>query len=276
MATGIDITEAEMNSLTQSILIRYGIDFTCYEPKSLRRRIIRVMNLYDVQSIYDLWVKFLHDSKFIQVFMNGISVGMTSMFRDPVLWKALKKKLAHEFKQKESISIWHAGCSTGEEVYSMGIVLSEIQMQSKTKALATDISESALAEAREGTYHKIKMIENESNYRELAWFHNFSKYHDPVDGGHVKMKPALISHVEFNYHNLITDTYPSGFDMILCRNVMIYFDMVAKRKLLDKFYQALNPGGYFIIGFYDTMGSLIDNEKFVLEDEESRVFKKIG
>src|SRR5882757_8815531 len=95
-----DVSEEEMNSLTQSILIRYGIDFTCYEPKSLRRRIIRVMNLFNVPTIHELWVKFLGDPQFIHVFMNEISVGMTSMFRDPVLWKSLKRRLPEDFKTK--------------------------------------------------------------------------------------------------------------------------------------------------------------------------------
>lgn len=269
-----DVSEEEMNSLTQSILIRYGIDFTCYEPKSLRRRIIRVMNLYSVPSIHELWVKFLGDPQFIHVFMNEISVGMTSMFRDPVLWKSLKKRLPEDFKTKNSLSVWHAGCSTGEEVYSLGILLKETSLHNKSKALATDFNKNAIEEAKSGIYHKIKMIENETNYREFNPTSSFSSYHTS-DSKYATMNPDLIKHTDFKYHNLITDSFPTGFDLILCRNVMIYFDTIAKKKLLGKFYDALNPGGYFIIGFFDALSQFIDTTKFQLVDEEAKIFQKL-
>lgn len=270
-----DISEEEISSLTQSILTRYGIDFTGYEPKSLRRRIIRVLNLFNFTSIHELWIQFLQDAKFIQVFMNEISVGMTSMFRDPILWINLKKRIELEFRNRDSISIWHSGCSTGEEVYSLAILLEEIRIREKAKALATDFNSNALEEARRGVYHKIKMVENENNYRKFNPFHDFTTYY-VSDGKYSTMDPRLISHVDFNYHNLITDPFPSGFDIIFCRNVMIYFDAIAKTKLLAKFHEALNPNGYFIIGFFDTMNYLIGIDKFKLVDEEAKIFQKIG
>ncbi len=268
-----DVTEEEMNSLTQSILTRYGIDFTCYEPKSLRRRIIRVMNLFDLPNIHDLWVKFLRDSQFIQVFMNEVSVGMTSMFRDPILWRKLKTRVKSDFQSKDTLSVWHAGCSTGEEVYSFGIVLKELNLLKKTKALATDFNMNAIAEAQKGEYHKIKMIENETNYREYNPHGDFTSFYTS-DGKYATMNPELISHAKFQYQNLITDEFPTGFDIIFCRNVMIYFDTIAKNRLLTKFHAALNPGGYLIIGFFDTMSHLIDNNSFSVADEEAKIFQK--
>lgn len=274
MAEVVDVTEEEIESLTQSILSRYGVDFTCYEPKSLRRRIVRVLSLFDLTSIHDLWRKILHEAGFIKIFMSEISVGMTSMFRDPVLWKMLKKRLNVEFHSKPSISIWHSGCSTGEEVYTMGIVLRETNLLTKATALCTDINEAALKEAQAGVYHKIKMIENEASYKEYNTFASFSKYFTS-DGKYAHMDLSLIEHAKFQYHNLITDSYPSGFDFIFCRNVMIYFDNAAKLKLLDKFYQSLNPDGYFIIGFFDTMGHLMDESRFKLVDESAKIFQKV-
>lgn len=275
MATAADphVTEEEMNALTQSILTRYGIDFTCYEPKSLRRRIIRVLNHLNLLSIHDLWLRFLRDPEFVHVFMNEISVGMTSMFRDPLLWRKLKRRVPSDYSQKEELTIWHAGCSTGEEVYSMGILLREVNLQHKAKALATDFNKNAIEDAKKGVYHKIKMIENENNYREVSPLHDFSQYYKK-EGMYDTMDPALIGHTSFQYHNLITDTFPKGFDIIFCRNVMIYFDTIAKTKLLDRFYEALNPGGIFIIGFFDTMMLLMDNKKFELVDEGAKIFRK--
>jgi len=264
-----------LNSLTQSILTRYGIDFTCYEPKSLKRRIIRALNLFDFKSVHELWVKLLRDAKFIHSLTNEISVGMTSMFRDPILWKNLRKRISATHRHSPALNIWHAGCSTGEEVYTMGIILKEIHLAGIAKAHCSDINQAAMAEAQGGVYHKIKMIENEANYKEYNVFGDFSKYYVP-DGKHVQMSAELISHASFHYHNLITDPFPKGFDIILCRNVMIYFDNAAKIKLLNKFYESLAPGGLFIIGFFDTMGHLMDNHKFELVDEEAKIFKKVG
>lgn len=269
----VEISDEEMNSLTQSILIRYGIDFTCYEPKSLRRRIIRLLSRLNLNSIHELWLQFLNDSKFVHLFMNEISVGMTSMFRDPILWRKLRAKLSAEFISTSDLSIWHAGCSTGEEVYSMGILISEMQWKGKVKALATDFNRNAIEEAKAGNYHKIKMIENEANHRQLNTFHDFSKYYT-TDGTHIVMNRALIAHASFAYHNLITDAYPQGFDIIFCRNVMIYFDTIAKMKILERFHAALNTNGLLIIGFFDTMTHLIDNQKFELVDEQAKIFRK--
>lgn len=268
-----DVSEAEMNSLTQSILIRYGIDFTCYEPKSLRRRIIRVLNHFNLSSVHELWLQFLRDRNFVFIFMNEISVGMTSMFRDPVLWKTLKTSIAGYGKDKP-LSVWHAGCSTGEEVYSFGIVLKETGFEENARAFASDFNQNALEEAQQGVYHKIKMIENESNYRLYNPFQNFNQYYK-ADGKNAVMEKTLIKHAKFAYHNLITDPFPEGFDIIFCRNVMIYFDAVAKTKILERFHTSLNSGGLLIIGFFDTMNHLIDNQKFELVDGNSKIFKKI-
>lgn len=269
-----DVSDEEVKSLTNSILVRYGIDFTCYEPKSLKRRIVRIINLFNLTSVHELWVKFLRDQQFIHTFMNEISVGMTSMFRDPVLWSSLKRLLA-KYEKGPSLKIWHSGCSTGEEVFSMGILLRELRLQELTAAYCTDINIAAMDEAQRGVYHKIKMIENERNYKEYNLYGDFAKYYVPV-GVNVQMDISLINHATFAYQNLITDNFPSGFDIIFCRNVMIYFDNLAKMKLLEKFYTALNPGGLFIIGFFDTMGHLMDDRHFKLIDERAKIFQKVG
>jgi chemotaxis protein methyltransferase CheR len=270
----IDASDEEVKSLSQSILVRYGIDFTCYEPKSLRRRVVRILSIFHFNSVHELWLKMLKDRDFIYTFMNEISVGMTSMFRDPVLWKSVRAILQNRTSPDE-LSIWHAGCSTGEEVYTMGIVLTETKQKSKAKAFASDINQDALETARKGIYHKIKMVENENNYKQYNPFGNFGQYYTHVhDTRDATMQPALIDHVNFSYHNLINDTAKGSFDIIFCRNVMIYFDNPAKTKLLDKFYEVLKPGGLFIIGFYDSMTHLMDQDKFTELDQGAKIFIK--
>ena len=273
----LEVTDAELQSITQSVLIRYGIDFTCYEPKSLKRRIIRVLNIFELNSTYELWVKLLRDPKFVYTFMNEVSVGMTSMFRDPILWNHLKSRIAESYWDKPIIDIWHAGCSTGEEVFTMAILLKEINFLNKARSIATDFNHNALSVAQQGLYHKIKMIENEANYKSYNQWGEFGKYYQREVNDCV-MDNSLITHVKYSYQNLITEAAPSPslFDTIFCRNVMIYFDTKAKQNLLTKFFSALKPGGLFIIGFFDTMSHLIDSKQFELIDEQAKIFKKVA
>ncbi len=278
MTTGLlEVSDAELQSITQSILLRYGIDFTCYEPKSLKRRIIRVLNNLELSSIHELWVKFLHDPRFVYTFMNEVSVGMTSMFRDPILWKHLKKRMSESYIEKPIIDIWHAGCSTGEEVFTMAILLKEASLLNKARAIATDFNQDALLVAQQGLYHKIKMIENEANYKSYNQWGEFGKYYHR-DVNDCVMDNSLITHVKYSYQNLITEQVPLPrlFDIIFCRNVMIYFDAKAKENLLTKFFFALKPGGLFVIGFFDTMMHLIDSKQFELIDEGAKIFRKVG
>lgn len=270
------ITDEEVSSLTQGILVRYGIDFTCYEPKSLRRRIVRLLNIYAFNSIHELWTKILKDRTFIYVFINEVSVGMTSMFRDPIFWRHLKRLLSKNFTDSPHFRIWHAGCSTGEEVYSMGILLRETRLDARTSSLATDINQQSLEITSRGEYHSLMMAENEKNFKEYNPYGDFSKYYTRLDEKTIKFDVSLASNVKVQYHNLISDGFATTHDLILCRNVMIYFDNDARKKLLHKFYQALNPEGYFVIGFYDTILPMVDQKLFRLIDEEAKIFQKVG
>ena len=267
------ITDDELHSLTHAILRRYDIDFTCYEPTSLKRRISRSISVLRLESIHDLWVKLLRDRSFVYAFIDEISVGLTSMFRDPVLWRSLRSDILETLRNKDRIDVWHAGCSTGEEVYTMSIVLQESGLSGKTHRLATDISEAAMAVARAGEYHELKIAEYERNYLQYNPTGLFQRYHQATDDGN-QMKPALIQQVDFRMHNLITETPPGRFDIIFCRNVMIYFDHKSKVRLLREFHEHLREGGYLIIGFYDALVPLIDKEKYRIADLDAKVFQK--
>jgi chemotaxis protein methyltransferase CheR len=172
------------------------------------------------------------------------------------------------------MSIWHAGCSTGEEVHSMGIVLHETDLSKKANSLATDFNRDAVEKAGKGEYHKIKMIENERNYAEYNRFQSLASYTTPIDAKHVRMQSHLTQRVRYQYHNLVCDPFLEKFDIIFCRNVMIYFDNPTKEKLLQNFYHALNPGGYLIIGFYDVVHAITDKKLFSLVNEEAKIFQK--
>lgn len=268
-----DISDEEINALTQGLQVRYGVDFTCYESKSLKRRFVRLINKFELDSTHALWVKVLKDPAFVQVIMNEISVGMTSMFRDAVMWKKLAQVCKTKFAGQSTIHIWHAGCSTGEEVFSMAILLKQLRLLASAQTLATDFNLNALEEAKAGKYHKIKMIENEVNFKSFAGQGSLSDYYKE-EGVNVQMDKSLNSHVRYQFLNLVTDVYPSGFDIVFCRNVMIYFDNATKKAMLQKFHKILKPNGLFIIGFFDTMMHMIDNELYGTLDEEAKILIK--
>jgi chemotaxis protein methyltransferase CheR len=270
----IQISDEELKSLTDAIFQRHGIDFSCYEPKSLKRRVIRALHIFKLNAIHELWIKILKDRSFIYPFMDEISVGLTSMFRDPILWKAMRGLLKEYFGQR-ALSIWHAGCSTGEEVYTMGIVLKESSFSKPYSALATDISNQAMSFAKRGEYNELKMEEYDKNYQLFNPGSMLRKYYS-IRNGSAFMDTSLIQHVTFEYHNLITDAFTRKHDIIFCRNVMIYFDSQAKLTLFNKFYEALHPGGLFIIGFYDAVLPMVDPNKFRVLDMDAKIFQKVG
>lgn len=268
----ISISDEELKSLTDAIQKRHGIDFSCYEPKSLKRRVVRALHIFKLTAVHELWIRILKEHSFIYPFMDEISVGLTSMFRDPVLWKRLRQYL--QSGESNSLNVWHAGCSTGEEVYTMGIVLRESRFSKPVSVLATDISNSAMATAMKGEYSLLKMEEYEKSYVQYNPTGSLSKYF-ASESGQATMDPGLIKHVTFEHHNLITGDYTRKFDIIFCRNVMIYFDGDAKRKLLQRFYESLNEKGLIIIGFYDAVLPLIDPAKFKVLDMDAKIFQKI-
>jgi chemotaxis protein methyltransferase CheR len=270
----IVISDEELKSLTDAIHKRHGIDFSCYEPKSLKRRVVRTLHIFKLSAVHELWIKILKDHSFIYPFMDEISVGLTSMFRDPVLWKKMRYLLNEGFADKKELSIWHAGCSSGEEAYTMGIVLKESSFNKPVKALATDISNQAIATAKKGEYNIMKIDEYDRNYMHFNPTSTLKKYYAPNHDVAI-MDPGLIRHVTFEHHNLITDPVTKKHDIIFCRNVMIYFDSIAKLRLFDKFHDSLNPGGLFIIGFYDAVLPLVDTAKFRVLDMDAKIFQKI-
>jgi chemotaxis protein methyltransferase CheR len=268
------ITDDELKSLTDAIQKRHGLDFSSYEPQSLRRRITRALHVFSMESIHELWIKILRDHSFIYSFMDEISVGLTAMFRDPILWRKLRSLMRSGFFPDRELSIWHAGCSTGEEVFTMGIVLREASFPLPYKALATDISNQAIQTAMKGHYPLLKMSEYEDNYKEYNPYGNVKRYCQFSDKD-ASMHQDLVRHVEYENHNLISGPFDKKFDIIFCRNVMIYFDNAAKRKLFERFHSSLNDGGLLIIGFYDALLPLVDQTRYQVLDIDTKIFRKI-
>lgn len=269
------ITDEELNSLTSAMITRHGIDFTSYEPKSLKRRIHRALTVFKIHSVHELWMKILREKDFVHLFVNELSVGLTAMFRDPQLWKRLGAIIPELIEKSEKLDVWHAGCSTGEEVYSFNIVLTELGLHGRVSSLATDINTGALDQAKQGQYHSLKLKEYNENYFKYTDGKDYlSRYY--LNGSKVaSMNKDLIKNVKFEKSNLITDKISQQFDIIFCRNVMIYFDSDAKKLVLEKFYKNLRPGGLLIIGFFDALIPIIDKQRFTPYDLKNKIFKRV-
>jgi len=267
-----EISEEELTSLTNAINQRYGIDFTNYEKKSLKRGFARLVSKHKCSSILELWSKIMGNREFFLGTIDDLLVNLTELFRNPEIWVKIKNEILPNYRGKSRIRIWHAGCSTGEEIYTMAIVLKEAGMLEKANISATDLSNQALAQAKRGVYEKLLWKKYLASY--LKYFNRgqLENYFE-VNEDEVIIKEELKQNINFIKQNLVLDPAIPNCDIIFCRNVMIYFDETLKMKLLNKFYDALTDDGYFIIGYYDMLppGS---RELFELYDAETKIYRK--
>jgi len=244
-----EISDEELAALTGAIKNRYGIDFTNYESKSLKRGFTRLMGKNRMDSLLDLWNVILKDKTFFKSCIDDLTVNLTELFRNPEIWNTMGKVLDN-FKGHSEINIWHAGCATGEEVYSMAMVADNKNLLRKTKALGTDISSKALAKAMGAKYPKELLTKYEKSLRKYLPEGNLTDLFD-MDSGEAVVKSKFRSHADFRHHNLVTDTMDRKFEIIFCRNVMIYFDDLLKMKVLESLLNSLTDDGFLVIGYYD-------------------------
>jgi chemotaxis protein methyltransferase CheR len=266
------ISDAELDALMQALKNRYGLDFTNYEKKSLKRSIVRLMMKHKMTSMLELWSRIIKDREFFEKGIDDLLVNLTELFRNPDAWIMIRDVILDHFVSKPRLNVWHAGCSTGEEVYTMAIVLEEKGLLNKTKALATDLSSIALSKAKKGDYSLIILEQYIKPFlkfypkKKMADYFNFNE-------SHATIKPHYQSHVQFKRHNLVHDRVTEKYDIIFCRNVMIYFDDTLKKQVLTLFHDALNEDGFLVIGYYDIMPDS-GKEMFEVKDVRTRIYKK--
>ena len=268
----IEISPEEVLSLTTAIRNRYGLDFTNYEVKSLTRGLIRVISKHQMKSMLDLWSAVLRDKDFFHQCIDDLTVNLTEMFRNPEFWIFLRDKILIEEHFKFPVQVWHAGCATGEEVYSLGILLKEKNWLFKVRQLATDISEQAMDKAKEGRFSNQLLKKYSNSYQTFHPFGKLEKYYTPGEDTW-QINDELRKRVKVQNQNLVTDPPPGKFDIIFCRNVMIYFDDSLKMKVLENFRECLKPGGWLIIGYYDMLPRPA-LEWFHLYDAKTRIYRK--
>ena len=271
----ITVTDEEMRSLSRAVLMRYGIDFTNYEPKSFKRRIAKVIESYGIESINNLWMKILRDPDFIYEFIDGITVGLTELFRNPGFWEELRDETLPSLHHKGTLKVWHAGCSTGEEVFSLGILLRENMYPFNVRAWATDINRQSVENSKNGRFFNTIFEKYDKNYRMFTRKpQGLDAYVRRKEGLNFFLEPGLVSHVNFGLHNLVTDKTKEKFDIIFCRNVLIYFDKTLQERVLRMFNEHLNEGGYLILGYYDSNPNSFGN-LFNVVNPATKTYQKI-
>ncbi len=246
-----EITDEELKALTNAIKIRFGIDFTRYESKSLKRGFARLMGKHNLDSLIDLWSLLLEKRDFFKSCLDDLTVNLTELFRNPEIWTVVEELLLSQ-KHESSINIWHAGCSTGEEVYSMSYIVHKNNLEIKTNLLGTDISKRALEKATIGKYSAVLEKKYQQAFKKFLVNSNLKEMFES-DGRNMQIIKRFQRICSFKNHNLASDTIEDRYNLIFCRNVMIYFDDELKMMVLKKLLSALKPGGFLILGYYDML-----------------------
>ena len=270
-----EIEIAELKKLTELVRDKYRYDFSNYAMSSFKRRIQRILELYRFPSVDALCKKINDEPVFFKEFLSEITVNVTEMFRDPSFWRVLRDQvLPNILLNNNNISIWHAGCSSGEEVFSLAIILREMGLLEKVKIVATDIDTAILEKARSGTYSMKNMELNQKNYIRYQGAHFLEKYYKEENGKAI-MDKSLVANVSFQEHNLVNSHPFSKFDLVLCRNVMIYFNQTLQNNVLKMFHESLFKYGYLIVGSKESLIWCDIANKFIVVNNEEKIYKKI-
>ncbi|WP_291720432.1 CheR family methyltransferase [Bernardetia sp.] len=270
-----EIEIAELRKLTTFIKDKFDYNFKDYAMSSFRRRIKRMLDLYKLQTVDEL-IHILNTKEgFFEEFVSELTVNVTEMFRDPTFWRVLKEHIIPNIMLNHNkISIWHAGCSSGEEIVSMSIVLDEMGILDKAKIVATDIDRSIIAKAKEGRYPLKHMEVNRKNYLRYQGKFSLEKYYTEV-GSEAVINKALLENVSYRKHDLVQGSVFSKFDLVLCRNVMIYFNQTLQNQVLHRLHESLFKYGYLVIGSKESLIWCDIAHKFIVVNNEEKIYKKI-
>lgn len=269
-----ELEEIEMSLLLEGIFRYYGFDFRQYAFASLRRRIwnaIRDEKLISISAFQD---KVLHDPACMERLLIALSVSVTAMFRDPTFYISFRNKVVPMLRTYPFIRIWHAGCATGEEVYSMAILLEEEGLYDRCRIYATDINETALRTAKDGIYPLELMQVYTGNYLKAGGKRSFSEYY-LADANNAIFRHALKKNVVFSPHNLVTDGSFNEFNVILCRNVMIYFNTTLQEQVHKLLYESLIRWGFLCLGRKETLKYTPFEQHYEPIDRDERIYRRI-
>lgn len=248
----LELENLEIELLLEAVFRHYGYDFRNYAPASLKRRIWSAIKAERLTTISGLQEKVLHHRDCLERFLLMLSVNVTAMFRDPSFYKAFRNVVVPLLRTYPFIRIWHAGCSTGEEVYSMAILLQEEGLYDRCRIYATDINEAVLKQAQAGIFSLERMQDYTQNYQQAGGNRSFSEYYTSAYE-HAIFSSSLKQNLIFSQHNLVGDSVFNQFNVILCRNVLIYFNKVLQERVQTLFYDSLIKFGVLGLGRQESL-----------------------
>jgi chemotaxis protein methyltransferase CheR len=269
------LEEVEVDLLLEAVYRIRGVDFRDYARVSLRRRIQNRLRVEKVDTITRLLDKIVHDGSCMDRFVTGLSVNVSAMFRDPPFFRALREQVFPLLRTWPYVRIWQAGCSMGEEIYSLAIMLAEEGLLGRCRIYATDINESVLEKAREGIFPLELMQKYTQNYIRAGGTRSFSEYYTAAYDNAI-FRPALREQVVFAKHNLVTDGPFNEFNLILCRNVMIYFNRRLQDRVHNVLFDSLASSGVLGLGARETLLLTPLEDRYEELDAPHRLYRRAG
>ena len=269
----VDVEKIELDCLLEAAYRRYGFDFREYAPASLRRRVNRRVQLEGLPSISALQERLLREPPLMQQLLLDLSISVTAMFRDPSFYLTLRRKVVPLLKTWPFTRVWVAGCSTGEEVYSLAILLDEEGLYDRARIYATDINEEVLDRARQGVFPLAKMQDYTRNYIAAGGTRAFSDYYTSAYDG-AAFDRSLVRNVVFAQHNLASEGTFNEFHLIVCRNVMIYFERSLQERVFELFDDSLVRLGILGLGAKESLRMSERAPKYDELDPAERIYRK--
>ena len=269
-----DLEAVETQLLMEGIFRHYGFDFRDYSLPSLKRRVWKRIYEEGLSTISGLQEKVLHDPSCMERLLLDLSINTTAMFRDPSFYLSFRRKVVPLLRTYPFVRIWHAGCSTGEEVYSMAILLQEEGLYDRCRIYATDINESVLQKAKDGIFPIATMQENTANYISAGGTGTFSEYYT-ARYDYAIFRPSLRENVVFAQHNLVTDASFNHFNVIFCRNVLIYFNNTLQDRVQKLFLNSMEMFGILGLGKKETIRYTAVADCYDDIDREERLYRRV-
>lgn len=267
------IEDIEVDLLLEAIFERYGHDFRNYARASINRRVKHFLSVSGCKTVSEMIPRLLYEKAFFENMIRYFSITVTEMFRDPPVYQSIRKQVIPVLKTYPYIRAWNAGCATGEEAYSLAILLKEEGMYERTTLFATDFNDEALEKAKEGIYLLENVKEFTSNYQKAGGLNSFSEYYHAQYGA-VAIDPSLKKNITFANHNLAIDSVFSEMHLILCRNVLIYFSKPLQDRVLRLFSESLVPNGFLCLGSKENIVFSEVADHFKPFNEKLRIYQK--
>ncbi len=268
-----ELEDIEIELLLEGVYRYYGFDFRNYALASLKRRVWNVAKSENLTTISSLQDKVLHDKTCLERLLLGLSVNVTAMFRDPSFYIAFRNKVIPLLRTYPFIRIWHAGCSTGEEVYSIAILLFEEGLYHRCRIYATDMNEVVLSKAKAGIFPLRLMQEYTRLYQLAGGQKAFSEYYTAAYDAAI-FRPFLRENIVFSAHNLVTDSSFNEFNVILCRNVLIYFNQKLQDQVHKLLYESLRRFGILGLGKQESLLGTPYEQDYQAVDSQEKLYRK--